>query len=246
MSPPCLEHPWTDFGARASRLVAPAPLTMLGGAVAAPLVLAPTGVDQHVRVFFQRDLGGRYDAEAMSVTAPYALGAAALAGYGTSILTEDCAGSSFSSHALAAMGTAIAFTSTLKIVVGRSYLAAYTPPGGDRLVDDGRSTRATPFESFGAWPSGHATVTFAFAAVMREELASRPFYVRYSGYALATAVSFAMAYGDHHWASDLISGALIGEAFGRAFGGSLGDARTHRAHLTLVPTLSGAAVLGAF
>ena len=55
-----------------------------------------------------------------------------------------------------------------------------------------------------------------------------------------------MAYGDHHWASDLISGALIGEAFGRAFGGPLGDARGEHAAVSLVPAPFGAAIAGAF
>jgi hypothetical protein len=55
--------------------------------------------------------------------------------------------------------------------------------------------------------------------------------LRYAGYVLATAVSAGMLYGDHHWTSDVISGALLGEAIGRSFGGEPVDARSPRVAL---------------
>jgi membrane-associated phospholipid phosphatase len=217
---------------------------MFGGALLAPAIMSPSGADQRVRIFAQHDLGGRYDAEGASVAAPYGLGAAALVGYGVSMLTRDCAGSALSSRALSAMGVSLAAVTALKLVVGRSYLAGHTPPGGDR-TDVDRSTTFTPFSSgLGAWPSGHAAVTFAFAAVVRTQLGSRPFAQRYLGYALAGAVSFAMAYGDHHWASDLLSGALVGEAVGRSFGAPAAPSAPFS--VTLAPFGSGFSVVGAF
>jgi membrane-associated phospholipid phosphatase len=241
----CIEHPWTDFGARVARIGEPVQIALLAGAGVAPLVMSPTGVDQSARVFFQRDLGGTYDAEAMSVTVPYALSAAVLVGYGASVLAGDCEGSRFSSRALSAIGASFVAMGALKLVVGRTYPAAFTAPGADRLVDDGRSRQIQAFSQFGAWPSGHATATFAFAAVLRKELATRSFFIRYSGYVLATAVSFAMAYGDHHWASDILSGALLGEAFGRAFGGPL-ESPMQKTSVALVPMGTGVALEGAF
>lgn len=214
---------------------------MFGGALVAPAVMSPSGADREVRVLFQRDLGGRYDAEGMSVAAPWALGAAAVVGYGASLVWEDCAKSALASRATAAMGVSIATVSLLKLAAGRSYLAGYVPPGGDRTAVD-RSTTFTPFSQLGAWPSGHAAVTFAFAAVVREQLAARAFPVRYLGYALAGAVSFGMAYGDHHWASDLLSGALIGEGIGRAFGAPKPD----DSPIALVPAGQGVALVGSF
>lgn len=237
----CVEHPWTELGPRLSRLGEPAPLLMFSGALLAPAVMAPAGVDQEVRVLVQHDLGGRYDAEGASVVAPFALGAAAVVGYGASVLWQDCAKSALASRATAAMGVSIAVVSALKFAVGRGYLAGYVPPGGDRTAED-RSTTFTPFSQLGAWPSGHAAVTFAFAAVVREQLHARSIPVRYLGYALAGAVSFGMAYGDHHWASDLLSGALIGEGVGRAFGAPAPTTSP----VTLVPTGPGVAVVGTF
>ena len=207
----------------------------------APAVMSPTGADQRLRVFSQHDLGGRYDAEGVSVIAPYALGAAAVIGVGASLLWEDCAKSALASRATAAMGVSIALVSALKFAAGRSYLAGHAAPGADRTAED-RSTTFTPFSGPGAWPSGHAAVTFAFAAVVREQLVDRPFVVRYIGYALAGAVSFGMAYGDHHWASDLLSGALIGEGVGRSFGAPA----TAPSHVAFVPSPSGLALVGSF
>ncbi len=229
------------MGARLGRLGEPVPLLMFGGALVAPALMSPTGVDQRVRIFVQRDLGGHYDAEGASVIAPYALGAAALVGYGASVLWEDCAKSSLAARATAAMGVSIAVVSALKFAAGRSYLAGYVLPGGDRTADD-RSTTFTPFSQLGAWPSGHAAVTFAFAAVVRAELGGRSFALRYLGYGLAGAVSFGMAYGDHHWASDILSGALIGEGVGRAFGAPSGPPSA----VAVVPAGSGLALRGSF
>lgn len=207
----------------------------------APAVMSPSGADQRLRVVTQHDLGGRYDAEGASVIAPYALGAAAVVSYGASLLWEDCAKSALASRATAAMGVSIVIVSALKLAVGRSYLAGYVPPGRDRTAVD-RSTMFTPFSQLGAWPSGHAAVTFAFAAVVREQFAGRALVVRYLGYALAGGVAFGMAYGDHHWASDLLSGALIGEGVGRAFGASTASTSS----VALVPMGQGLAVTGAF
>ncbi len=207
----------------------------------APAVMSPTGADQRLRVLVQRDLGGRYDAEGASVIAPYALGAAVVVGYGASLFWEDCAKSALASRATAAMGVSIVLVSALKLAVGRSYLAGYVPPGGDRVAED-RSTTFTPFSQLGAWPSGHAAVTFAFAAVVREQLSGRPIVARALGYVLAGAVSFGMAHGDHHWASDLLSGALIGEGVGRAFGAP----STAPSPVALVPSGSGFALVGSF
>jgi membrane-associated phospholipid phosphatase len=217
-------------------------LAFVGGALVAPLVLAPSGVDQGGRELFQRDFGGRHDAEAVTVAAPFALGAAAFVGYGVSLAAHDCRKASMMSRAVTSMGVSLALVSVMKLVVGRRYLTWYTPEGGDRLVDDGRATEVTPFSGFGAWPSGHAAVTFAFAAVVRKELENQPFAIRYLGYALAVSVSLGMAYGDHHWTSDLVSGALLGEAVGRTFGGRM--SRSSDGGLVLVPTASGVAIAG--
>jgi membrane-associated phospholipid phosphatase len=236
----CIEHPLTALGPRLARLGEPAPLLLLAGAVAAPLVLAPSGVDQRIRVLAQRDLGGRYDAERMSVTAPYALAAALAVGYGVALVEADCAATAVTARSLQAMGLAFLVMAASKIIVGRTYPAG-DPYAANRLVDDARSTRVQPFEMAGAWPSGHAATTFAFAAVIRTALPARAGALRYGGYLLATAVSVGMLLGDHHWASDVVSGALLGEAIGRSVGAPAGAARPS---VELVPAGLGVALVG--
>jgi membrane-associated phospholipid phosphatase len=92
----------------------------------------------------------------------------------------------------------------------------------------------------GAWPSGHAATTFAFAAAIRTSLPRRAGVFRYVGYVLATAVSAGMLLGDHHWTSDVLSGALLGEAIGRSFGGGADEGPA------VVPSGAGLALGGAF
>jgi len=219
---------------------------MLAGAAMAPVVFAPAGIDQAVRVAAQRDLGGQHNLESISVIAPFALTAAVSTAYGASLLTDDCYMQSFTSRAVVAMAVSTTIVTGLKFVVGRNYLAWYTPPNEERTAVD-RSTGFAPLTHLGAWPSGHAAATFAFAAVVREQLGLRnacQYGVCFVGYALAGSVSAAMILGDHHWLSDIVSGALIGEAVGRSMGAP--DAKPSNRAWALVPVANGASLVGTF
>src|SRR5690606_29411217 len=82
--------------------------------------------------------------------------------------------------------------------------------------EDGNSW--APFQrGLGAFPSGHTAFFFAAAGALRAASPESGLF-RYVGYPVAAAVGFAMWYGDHHWASDVLSGALLGEAIGAAAG----------------------------
>ncbi len=236
----CIEHPLTALGPRLARLGEPVPLLLLGGAIAAPLVLAPTGIDQRVRVLAQDDLGGRYNAERSSVIAPFSLAGALAVGYVVGLAQGECPTTALTARSLQAMGIAFLLMAASKIIVGRTYPAG-DPHAANRLVDDGRSTHAQPFSTTGAWPSGHAATTFAFAAVVRTSLPARLGILRYGGYVLASAVAAGMLYGDHHWASDLLSGALLGEAVGRSVGAPAREAQTR---VEVVPAGLGVALVG--
>jgi membrane-associated phospholipid phosphatase len=235
----CIEHPLTDVGPRMARLAEPVNLVLVGTAVASPFALAPTGVDWSIRSFVQGDLGGRYDAEQTSILVPFALVSALATGWSVAAIAGDCPSSRVAGRALQATLIAGLLQATVKLAVGRTYPA--TEPAR-RFVDDGRAYEAKPFETLGAWPSGHAATMFAFAAAIRTSLPRRAGAFRYAGYGLAAAVSAGMLYGDHHWASDVVSGALLGEAIGRSAGGGAGqEARMH-----LVPTGTGLAIAGSF
>jgi membrane-associated phospholipid phosphatase len=64
-----------------------------------------------------------------------------------------------------------------------------------------------------SFPSGHATVAFAFAAGVSEE-ARRP-WVTALAYGGAAAVAWSRVYEDKHWTSDVAAGALLGIVAGR-------------------------------
>jgi membrane-associated phospholipid phosphatase len=139
----------------------------------------------------------------------------------------------------------------LKFAVGRSWPnGGLDPRAPDRLSHPELATYYSPFQGEGiAWPSGHTAVSFAAAAALR---ASSPEdgWARWLGYPLAIGVGLGMIWGDHHWASDVVSGALLGEAIGSSVGAAFhGERSPGRAGWVLVPMggeLRGVAVAGSF
>jgi len=113
----------------------------------------------------------------------------------------------------------------LKIGVGRQWPNGGADPSApDRLEHPERAQDFAPFQrGIGAWPSGHTAILFAGAAAFR---ASNPELGGWSfaGYPLALAVAGGMWFGDHHWASDILSGAMLGEAIGGSVGKSFSQA----------------------
>lgn len=229
------EPAFATFGTRMARLAEPTNLALFGAAALSPFALAPTGGDWALRSFYLRDLGGSYDQEAVSRTAPFALAGALALGWGLAALEHDCGASTVASRAFQSVAVATGMTAVLKIVVGRTYPAVDPAHSFD---DEGRAWRAAPFQTFGAWPSGHAASTFAFAAALRSSMPRRLGMLGYIGYPLAAGVSAGMLLGDHHWTSDVVSGALLGEAVGRSVGGEA------RRSVSIVPTATGFAVTG--
>ena len=90
----------------------------------------------------------------------------------------------------------------IKEVVGRA------PPNQNKGV-----THFRPFNKDDSFPSGHAAVSFATAAVFADRF-EQP--VGGLAYGLASAVALARIYSDKHFASDVVAGGLLGWVIGKA------------------------------
>lgn len=66
-----------------------------------------------------------------------------------------------------------------------------------------------------SFPSGHATIGFAFSTVMANETESVSGKVLW--YSLATVIALSRVYNEDHWLSDIVFGSLIGYFTGQFF-----------------------------
>jgi hypothetical protein len=217
--------PWNRVGTSLRHFTEPAPLALAALSPVPFVALAPSGADHDLRLLVQRDLGGRYRLEPVSNLAPYVLAGAAFAGFGASALAGACELERPLAAVVQSMTAGFVVTGLLKWGVGRQW-----PNGGragdapDRLSHPEYATTFHPFALIGAWPSGHTLTTFAAAAAFRAaeyELGAW----RFVGYPIAAGVGLGMWFSDHHWASDIVSGALLGEALGSSVGQSFGRGR---------------------
>jgi len=180
-------------------------------ALTATLLVAAAGVslaDEDIRREFQENRGGGADtlADGLDTLGHPATGlgiAASLWGVGQ--WRGDRQLAETGKLALQAVLLADVTALTLKTAIGRQR------PGEE---DDPSSFRPFSLKSdHDALPSGHASSSFALAAVLSRRSDSA--YAPYLYYALASLVAVARVYNDDHWASDVISGVLVGELSGR-------------------------------
>lgn len=64
--------------------------------------------------------------------------------------------------------------------------------------------------AYNSFPSGHTANAFTGAELMRQQFSNQPFWLNYSGYALAAATGTLRVYNGRHWVSDVVTGAAIG------------------------------------
>lgn len=239
--------PWNRVGSSLRNYVEPWPLGLTGFSPIPLLAFSPTGLDHDLRLVAQKNLGGRYRIESVSVYAPYVLAGAALVGAGVGALAGACEVERPFSAIVQGMAGGLVMTATLKWAVGREWPnAGRDPKAPDRLKHPENAQRFRPFRlRFGAWPSGHTLSMMAAAAAFRTseyELG----WARFAGYPLAFAVGGAMWFSDRHWASDVLSGALLGEAIGESVGQSFAQsedapkAKERHASLVVLPVAGGA------
>jgi hypothetical protein len=223
---PCSDvAPWSHLPASGSHFARPVPLTLTALAVVTPFAMVPTGLDHEVRLLGQRDLFGKPKLEPVSVWTPYVLAGGLLAGYGVAVLASSCSAQRRIAPVLQAGVLTFGTVALLKFGVGRQWPnGGRDPSAPDRLDHPERARDFTPFQRpYAAWPSGHTALMFAASSAFR---AANPDLglAAWVGYPLALGVASGMWLGDHHWGSDIVSGALLGEAIGSSVGQSFSEA----------------------
>jgi membrane-associated phospholipid phosphatase len=216
--------PWSRLDRSAVHFIEPLPLALTAGSAVSLVALSPTGADHELRLVSQRDLGGSYAPENVSLYAPFVLGGGLLVGFGVSAALGACEAQKAQAAMLQAMGIGLAVTGLLKWSLGREWPnAGGDPYAAERLSHSENSWTYRPFgPRFGAWPSGHTLSMFAVASAFRTA-APNLGWPRFLGYPLALGVAAGMWLGDRHWASDVLAGALLGEAIGSSVGRSFAE-----------------------
>ena len=235
---PCSNaEPWSGLSRTGRHFAEPLPLALSTVAVIAPFGFIPTGLDHEARLAAQRDLSGKPNLEPISLWTPYVLGGGMLVSYGLGVAFGSCATKRALSPVIQAGFLSFATIGVLKFGVGRRFPnGGRDPRASDRLDHPEHAREFAPFQrGFGAWPSGHTALMFAGASAFR---ASNPElgWASWLGYPLAVGVAGGMWLGDHHWASDIVSGALIGEAIGSSVGQSFSEALGVPGALFLAPS----------
>lgn len=240
---PCAA-PWENWSEVGSELIQPLPLALVAGSAIPPIVFSPTGWDHDLRVYSQTTLGGSYNPEPISIPSPYVAIGATFAAWSTLRITKICGGQRATSAMIQGVGMTLVFVGFHKWATGRSW-----PTGGqdayakDRLDHPEYAQTWKPFRNgaVAAFPSGHTASMFALAAALRTSSPELGLW-RYIGYPIATGIGFLMWYGDHHWASDILSGAMIGEALGASAGRAWNGEQAAQFTWSLVPGPGGAAL----
>lgn len=149
---------------------------------------------------------------------------------------------------LQAVVVTVASVFTLKWLTGRPYPSLIA--GSDAThSDDPRAFAFRPFtlDRGTAWPSGHTGAAFALASSLTA--ASESWWVGVVSYAFAGSIGAGMLVGQHHWLSDVVAGALFGQAIGWSIGRDFAHPKPARAgvaswHVVPMPGATGILVTG--
>jgi membrane-associated phospholipid phosphatase len=134
--------------------------------------------------------------------------------YGAGLITDEARLRQLALHGAEGMLAGLVAAGVLKGTLGRSrpFVTADTNPRDFALF---RGFRADRFQAF---PSGHTTTAFAFAAALTADLhrwdRGAAWMVGPILYGGAAITGMSRMYEDKHWASDVVMGAAIGTVAG--------------------------------
>jgi membrane-associated phospholipid phosphatase len=212
--------PWLGVLEHSAAVVTePLGLALVGTAAGGTALASASGADHEARRAAIEGFGSEAYGDVM-VIAGYVAPVAIPAGlYAVGLGARKRALAHHGAAAIQAVVVTFGATLALKVITGRPFpLHGGDPAARDRLAHPEYAREWNPLQPARgyAWPSGHASAAFAAAAALSASTADLT--VTATSYGVATAISVGMLVGDHHWLSDVVAGALIGQAVGDAVG----------------------------
>lgn len=247
---PSTPSPFDGLGDNAAHAFTGTRLLWYAAAVGATAGMSPSGADHALRVDVQRHLAAPAYGDAAYYTGYIAPVVVAPGLYVVGLLADDRDTTGAGAAAIQALAMTVVITTTLKIVTGRPFpLHGGDPRAADRLDHPEYAREFNFFQPTRglAWPSGHASASFSIAAALTAYRPDEP-WIPAVAYPVAAGIGVGMVVGDHHWASDVIAGALLGQGIGWSVGQGFRRARGENKDtglLVLPRQVPGGAVLAA-
>lgn len=172
------------------------PLAVVGG------IGLLSALDQPVANHFHahRSSGGQNVADAWSrLGSPVVLGPVTVGVIAGGLIAHD--------HEVTQAGLRLAFSLALAGVADQGLKAVL---GRERPNANSSAFDFDPGHLDTAFPSGHATLAFAMATSLADDI--HPTWAKVGLYGLATGVAVSRVYQEQHWVSDVVGGAVLGIA----------------------------------
>ncbi|HXQ27636.1 MAG TPA: phosphatase PAP2 family protein [Gemmatimonadales bacterium] len=217
-------------GLRAQAPAAPNAIEWWQGAAVLGGVAAASGFDHTLQLWAQRSRSSTTDRVAAIVRhmgQPEVFAAVPLGMIGAGLIADKPALREAGERVTASVAVAGVLVTGLKLVVGRVRPSQTSDP-----------YQFHPFTHSDAFPSGHATMAFALATALGDEIGS-PWWVRTGLFAGATATAWSRLNDNIHWLSDVLAGAALGITSAQVMEGKWGAFHIHAPAFSTARTRAG-------
>lgn len=217
---PATPTPLDNLGPNVADAFTGTNLVYYGGAIASTGILVWSGGDHAIRRAFQLHLRSDTYGDSAYYTGYVAPVIIAPGIYVLGLALRDRTLAGAGAATTQALAVTLLATGILKVGTGRVFPNNGGDPKDPRRLDHDEYARDwAPFGLAGryAWPSGHTSSTVSIAAALSAYYDDVP-WMPFVTYPIALAVGIGMLDGDHHWASDVLAGGLIGQAVGWTIG----------------------------